>query len=163
MDSSLQLLIEMSEFTLSAFKKGLQDVTPEEVDWRPTPDANSINLILRHLRLEAEDHLVKIEGREPPEAVVPPLDFEQNLRDLEDLYTRFIAALRQTTLAGLEKQTAFVYQKSPRRGSLPPHFLGFHQTVHLVGHLGQIGAIRNLYRKKCGKPGLLPNNPMFPP
>jgi hypothetical protein len=37
MDEALQLVIEMNERTWKRFKADLQDVTPEEIDWRPLP------------------------------------------------------------------------------------------------------------------------------
>jgi len=173
MDEALQVVIEMSELIWKGFKNALKDMTPEEIDWRPLPQANSINLIVRHLRIEAQSHLASLERGEPmPGAQVSasvqqwidsvPLDFERNLKELEELYTGFLAALRRTTLAGLEQQTALAYQDF-RREVPPPHLLGFHQVVHLAGHGGQICTIRNLYRKTRGEPArFFPENPFFP-
>ena len=105
MDEALQLVIEMNEWTWKRFKADLQDLTPEEIDWRPLPQANTINAILKHLRVEAEWYLASLEhGEQSPYHDTTsvqqltdsiPLDFEQNLKELEELYTRFIAALRQ--------------------------------------------------------------------
>jgi hypothetical protein len=54
MDQALQLVIEMNEQTWQRFKAELSDVTPGELQWRPLPHANTINEILRHLRIEAQ-------------------------------------------------------------------------------------------------------------
>ena len=43
MDETLRVIIEMHEAYWSGFKRDLEDVTPEEIDWRPLPQANSIN------------------------------------------------------------------------------------------------------------------------
>ena len=93
---ALHLVIEMNEWTWRHFKADLQDVTPEEIDWRPLPQANTINTILKHLRVEAEWYLKSIEhGEQSPyhdTASVQqltdsiPLDFERNLKALEKLY-----------------------------------------------------------------------------
>ena len=178
MDEALQVVIEMSELIWKGFKDALKDVTPEEINWRPLPQANSINVIVRHLRIEAEWHVASLERGEPMPGVhvsadvqqwidSVPLDFERNLKELEELYTRFIAALRRTTLAGLEQQSELAYQgagQGPRfPGAHRAHLLSFHQTVHLVAHGGQICTIRNLYRKTRGEPArFFPENPSFP-
>ena len=49
MDEALQLVIEMNEWTWKRFKADLQGMTPEEIDWQPLPQANTINAILKHL------------------------------------------------------------------------------------------------------------------
>ncbi len=59
MDQALQLVIEMNQWIWSRFKDDLKDATPEEIDWRPLPQANNISAILRHLRIEAPWHLAK--------------------------------------------------------------------------------------------------------
>lgn len=160
MDEALQFIIEMHESIWGGFKNDLKDVTPEEVNWRPLPQANTINLILRHLRLEGSWHLGRIkDGAQTAEQPALPLDFEANLKELEELFTGFIAALRGSTLAELRQQTARAYQDSPRSA----HAIAFHQVLHLAMHWGQIRTIRNLYRKTRGEPArFFPDNPMFP-
>jgi hypothetical protein len=80
------------------------------------------------------------------------------------LYTRFVAALRRTTMSALQQQSVLAYQEFQAGGFLcPAHFLGFHQALHLAGHGGQIRTIRNLYRRARGEPGgFFPDNPTFP-
>lgn len=165
MDHALELVIEMNEWTWNHFKDDLKDATPEELNWRPLPQANTINAILRHLRIEAQLHLASLEHGEPMPVQVAhsaPLDFEQNFKGLEESYTGFIAALRRTTLATLQQQTVLAYRDFPNADST--HLLGFHQAVHLATHWGQIRTIRNLYRKTRGEPArFFPENPTFPP
>jgi hypothetical protein len=172
MDEALQLVIEMNEWTWKRFKADLQDLTPEEIDWRPLPQANTINAILKHLRVEAEWYLASIEhGEQSPYHDTTsvqeltdsiPLDFEQNLRELEGLYTRFVAALRRTTLAALKQQTVLA-QVFPGGAPHSADLLSLRQAVHLAMHWGQIRTIRNLYRRTRGEPGrFFPDNPTFP-
>jgi hypothetical protein len=174
MDEALKVVIEMNEWIWNRFKDDLKDVTSEEINWQPLPQANTINAILRHLHIEAKWHLASIEHGEQMPSQVPvsvqqttdsvPLDFERNLKELEELYTRFIATLRTTMLAGLQQQSALAYQDFPCEGRCPAHLLSFHQAVHLAGHWGQIRTIRNLYRKTRGEPArFFPDNPTFPP
>jgi DinB superfamily len=171
MDEALQLVIEMNEWTWKRFKADLQDLTPEEIDWRSLPQANTINAILKHLRVEAEWYLASIEhGEQSPyhdtisvqqltDSI--PLNFEQNLKELEELYTQFIAVLRQTTLAALQQQ-AVLAQVFPGGAPHPADLLSFRQAVHLAMHWGQIRTIRNLYRRTRGEPGrFFPDNPTF--
>jgi hypothetical protein len=172
MDEALRLVIEMNEWTWERFKADLQDVTPEELDWRPLPQANTINAILKHLRVEAEWYVVSLEhGEHSPyqdTASVQqltdsiPLNFERNLTELEVLYTRFIAALRRTTLATLQQQNILA-QVFPGGDPHGADLLSFRQAVHLAMHWGQIRTIRNLYRRTRGAPGrFFPANPTFP-
>ncbi len=174
MDEAVQPFAEINEWAWTHLKNDLKDLTPEEIDWRPLPQANTINLIVRHLRIEAEWHLASLEhGEEMPSEVTPalqqqidsvPADFQRNLTELDDLYTRFIAALRRTTADDLQRQTALAYRLPPGEGgSVPARFLGFHQMVHLATHWGQIRSIRNLYRTTRGEPArFFPENPSYP-
>src|ERR687892_243926 len=88
MDEALELVIEMNEWTWKRFKDDLTDITLEEINWRPLPQANNINAILKHLRVEAEWYLASLEHGEQSlyqdTASVQqltdatPLDFERN-------------------------------------------------------------------------------------
>jgi hypothetical protein len=172
MDEALRLVIEMNESTWKRFKDDLKDVTPEEIDWRPLPQANTLNAIIKHLRVEAEWSLVSLQrGEQSPyqdTASVQqltdsiPLDFERNLQELEVLYTRFIEALRETTLVALQRQTV-LDQVFPGGAPHAADRLSFRQAVHLALHWGQIRTLRNLYRKTRGEPGrFFLDNPTFP-
>jgi Protein of unknown function (DUF664) len=171
MDEALQLVIEMNESIWKRFKADLTDVTPEEIDWRPLPQANTINAILKHLRVEAEWYVVSLErGEQSPYQSTAsvqqltdsiPLDFERNLTELEALYTRFITALRQTTLTALKQQTVLA-QVFPGGAPHTADLLSFRQAMHLAVHWGQIRTLRNLYRRTRGEPGrFFPDNPTF--
>ena len=173
MDDALVLISEMNELIWKALKRSVGDLTKEEIDWRPLPQANSINIIVRHLAIEAQWHLDSLERGEPmPGATVSPdlqqmidavpLDFEQNYKNLERLYTRFIEILRAMTLPQLQQRTEAAYGHAPEFKA-PAHFLGYHQAVHVAGHCGQISTIRNLYRTTRGEPArFFPENPTYP-
>jgi hypothetical protein len=172
-DDGLSFVVEMNQAIWDRFAADLQGVTPEEADWRPLPQANSINLILRHLRIEAEWHLASLERGEPmPGDVSPelrqridstPVHFDQNSRALADLFARFVVVLRKTPLPELATRTRSAYGAHRSGESLPPHLIGFHQATHLASHLGQIRALRNLYRTTRGEPGRFhPGNPTYP-
>ena len=170
MDEALRVVVEMNECVWKRFKDDLEGVTAEEANWRPLPHANSINLILRHVRLDAPWHVAGIERSElarPQDPAVPttdpvPLDFERNLRELDESCRRFIGRLRAMTLADLQQRTAVAYDGFPQ-GQLPEHFLGFHLALHLAAHDGQVRTLRNLYRKTRGEPAaFFPDNPTFP-
>jgi DinB superfamily len=171
MDETLQLVIEMNEWVWKRFKDDLGGTSPAEIDWRPQPQTNTINAIVKHLRVEAEWYLASLEhGEHSPyqdaasvERLTDsiPLDFEQNLQRLEELYTRFIAALCNTTRTALKRQTVRA-QVFPGGAPHPAHLLSFRQAVHLSMHWGQIRTIRNLYRKTRGEPArFFPDNPTF--
>lgn len=127
---------------------------------------------MRHLRIEAQWHLDSLKGGDGmPSDVTPalqkeidtvPLDFHRNFGKLEELYTGFLAILRTTTLDGLHQRTAAAYgsaAEAPGRA----HLLGYHQTIHVAMHCGQIRTLRNLYRTTRGEPArFFPDNPTYP-
>ena len=171
MDEALQLAIEMSEQNWMNFQNNLKDLSSDEIQWRPLPQANNINAILKHLRVTEEWYVAGIEyGEQSPYhdaasleqlTAAVPLDFEQNLKDLEGLHHRFVAAVRSTTLAALRQHT-FLSQAMPGQSPQPAHTLLLREMMHLAMHRGQIRTIRNLYRTTRGEPGLfLPDNPLF--
>ncbi|MBI4520207.1 MAG: DinB family protein [Gemmatimonadetes bacterium] len=171
MVDALQVVVDMNANMWAAVKHALQDLTEEEAHWRPLPQANTISVIVRHLRIEAEWHLHSLEHGEPmPTIAVPPSqealaavsdDFEENFKTLEQFCTRFLEILRTTTLSTLRERTATAYGKvSEREGGT--YFLGYHHATHLAMHCGQIRAIRNLYCKTRGKPArFVPENPTY--
>ena len=179
MDEALQFVIAMSEWHWNRFKGALKDVTPEEINWRPLPQANNINLILKHLCVEEQLYLASLEhGAQSPyqdtaslqqltESV--PLQFARNVKALEDLHSRFLAALRSTPLADVKQHAVLSWafsERVPYPAEYRKHWtaaLLLRETLHLAIHEGQIRTIRNLYRKTRGEPGLFaPNNPTFP-
>jgi uncharacterized damage-inducible protein DinB len=169
MDEAMQLAIEMSEANWNNFTNDLKDLTPEEVNWRPLPQANNINVITKHLRVIEEmiiGYLAQGEQNPYKDAAAAqkltdsvPLNFEQNLKEFEEFHNRFIAALRATTLEDLKRKT---YLTPFARGPRPANALLLAEISHLATHRGQIRTIRNLYRKTRGEQALfLPQNPTF--
>jgi Protein of unknown function (DUF664) len=169
MDDALRVVVEMHERLWGVLKKALEDLSAEEIHWRPLPQANTINVIIRHLRIEAQWHLDSLEHGEPmptiavaaPQEAIDavPADFEENFKGLEALYTRFMEMLRTATLVTLQQRTAAAYGDARRL----TYRLGYHQAMHLAMHCGQIRTIRNLYCKVRGEPArFLPDNPTYP-
>ena len=116
MDERLGVVVEINEVAWARFRGDIADVVPAELNWRPLPQANTINLILRHLRIDAAWHLACVEREEPVAATVPhvhpeslPLDFDHNLKEMGELGARFVGALRRMTLPELERRTASAY------------------------------------------------------
>jgi uncharacterized damage-inducible protein DinB len=172
-DDGLAFVVEMNEAVWARFAADLSDLTSEEANWRPMPQANSISLILRHLRIEAEWHLASLETGAVMPGDIPAeiqqkidstgMDFQRNSEELARLVARFLAVLRRTPLPMLRTQTQRAYDTPTGGASVPPHFLGFHQATHIAGHLGQIRTLRNLYRKARGEPARFhPGNPTYP-
>jgi Protein of unknown function (DUF1572) len=64
MDDALQVVSEMNEHMWRRFKNALEDLGEEELHWQPLPQANTINLIVRHLSIEAQwQRLVSVDLR----------------------------------------------------------------------------------------------------
>jgi hypothetical protein len=82
----------------------------EEIDWRPLPYANNINVLVKHLRVVEELFVSRLEqGEQSPFSNGPsvqqltdavPQNFDRNKLQLEEFHHRFIATLRATTMAG---------------------------------------------------------------
>jgi hypothetical protein len=172
MDGATQVLCEMHQYMWDRLSDALADLGDEEINWRPLPHGNSINIIVRHLRIEAQWHLDSLRhGEAMPSDVAPelrqeidavPLDYRANRIKLEELYTGFLDTLRMTTQQGIEQRTATAYQST---GDVtgPAHLLGYHQALHIATHCGQIRTIRNLYRRGRGEPErFFPDNPTYP-
>ena len=169
MDDALQIIVEMHDSLWGRLKNALADLHEEEINWQPLPQANTINIIIRHLRIEAQWHLDSLECGAPmptiavgaPQAAIDavPLDFEENCKRLEEIYRQFVAILRTATLETLGQRAATAYGEA-RQHTYP---LGYHQAIHLAMHCGQIRTIRNLYRKVRGEPArFFPDNPTYP-
>jgi Protein of unknown function (DUF664) len=169
MDDALRVVVEMHESLWGRFTNALEDLSAEEIHWRPLPQANTISVIIRHLRIEVQWHLDSLERGAPmptiavaaPQAAIDavPADFEANVTRLEELYTRFVELLRTATLELLQQRTAAAYGDAWRL----TYTLGYHQALHLAMHCGQIRTIRNLYCKMRGEPARFdPENPTYP-
>ena len=169
MDEAMQLAIEMSEANWHNFKNDLKDLTADEINWRPLPQANNVNVLMKHLRVVEELLLSGLEhGEQSPYKDAAgvqkltdsvPLNFDQNMQELEGFHTRFISALQSTTLAELKRKSFLTpFAQGPR----PANTLLLAEISHLATHRGQIRSIRNLYRRSRGEPGLFfPQNPMI--
>jgi len=172
MDNALRVVVEMHERLWARLKDALEDLSEEELHWRPLPHANTISVIIRHLCIEAQWHLDSLAHGEPmptiavaaPQAAIDavPLDFAENFKRLEELYTRFVERLRTATLETIQQRTAAAYGEA-REAEGRPYLLAYHQAMHLAMHCGQIRTIRNLYCRTRGEPARFhPENPTYP-
>ena len=72
MNNGLRIVTEMHQTLWDKFRRSFDDVTEDEIHWQFLPQANSINVIVRHLRIESEWHLHSIQSGEPmPTSDVP--------------------------------------------------------------------------------------------
>ena len=89
-----------------------------------------------------------------------PLDFARYLLELDELYARFIAGLRETTLSACRGGRGGAYRNER---PVPDRFLGDHLVRHPAMHWGQVRTLPNLYRRTRGEPArFFPDNPTFP-
>jgi hypothetical protein len=172
MDDGLRVVTEMHQTLWDQFRGSFDDLTEDELHWRVLPQANSINVIVRHLCIESEWHLRSLQSGEPmPTIAAPvsqqaidavPFDFAENLNTLQRLYTAFCDILGTQSLGTLKEKSGAAYGEAATGKGLA-HVLAYHQATHLAYHTGQIRSIRNLYRKTRGEPAqFFPDNPTFP-
>ena len=160
MDNDVRLIMEMHRTLWDQFRSSFDDLTEDEIHWRFLPQANSINVIVRHLRIESEWHLRSIQSGEPmPTIAAPvsqeaidsvPFDFAENLDTLKRLYSEFCNTLETESLETLKEKNAAAYGGT-RTDRRLDYMLACHQATHLAYHTGQIRSIRNLYRKTRGE------------
>lgn len=172
MDAALEIMHQMNARCWEALQNALQEVSEEEARWRLLPQANTISLIVRHLRIEAEWQVNSLAHGEamPTIAVTPsqaaidavPDTFAVNYAKLEEFCVRFLEVLATTSAEGLAERTAAAYGKVAERPG-GRYFIAYHHAMHLAMHCGQIRTIRNLYRKTRGEPArFVPHNPTYP-
>ena len=170
MDEHVAAIYEMNQDVWKRLEDALADLADEEIDWRPVPESNSINDIVRHLRIEAEWHSNSLrDGTPMPTIAAPvsrdavdaiPLNFRANLAALTGHQARYLANLHASTLEDLKNRTSMAYQNAARGRN---YVIAYHHAVHLATHCGQIRMLRNLYRTTKGKPALfVPTNPTYP-
>ena len=73
MDNALQIAAEMHQALWDRFQRSVDDLAEDEIDWRFLPQANSINVIVRHLRIESEWHLRSLQSGEPMPTIAAPV------------------------------------------------------------------------------------------
>lgn len=88
-----------------------------------------------------------------------PIDVAVNLSESTRCLHRFFELLRETNEEQLVARSA---SACGERAASRPHFLGYHRAIHLLGNLGQISMIRNLYRRTPGRSGSIQENPTYP-
>jgi hypothetical protein len=168
----LEIVAEMHQALWDQFRGSFDGLTEEEIHWQALPQANSINVVVRHLRIESEWQLRSIQSGEPmPTIAAPvfqeaidavPFDFAENLNTLQRLYTAFCGTLGTQSLGALKDKGAAAYGEAVT-GKGHAYVLAYHQATHLAYHTGQIRSIRNLYRKTRGEPArFFPDNPTYP-
>ena len=172
MNDGLRIVAEMHQAVWDQFRGSFDDLTEDEIHWRFLSQANSINLIVRHLRIESEWHLRSIQTGQPMPIIAAPVsqdaidavpfDFAENLNALQRLYTEFCDTLGTQSLGTLKEKNPAAYGEAIT-GKGVAYVLAYHQATHLAMHTGQIRTIRNLYRKTRGEPArFVPDNPTYP-
>ncbi|HMD34501.1 MAG TPA: DUF664 domain-containing protein [Vicinamibacterales bacterium] len=169
-DDRIAIVVEMNQRAWDTLAYSLDGVTDEESRWQIHPAANTIEAIVRHLRIESEWHLNGLlRGDVMPFGVSPErqreidavtLDFNPNRDALVRSGAAFVKQLLAMTPPVLRERTAQTYDGKAEQ---TPHLLAYHQAMHLMTHCGQIRSIRNLYRRTRGERARFhPENPTYP-
>lgn len=146
MDPKIALLLEMERCVWSHIWQNLTGLTEEEYRWRPLPQANDINWILRHLAGYERYCGNIVRGVDVGREHWPDAPFPQIKRDLEALaaeYQRAIAPLRWDDLI---HQVPYGRGRPRRLNDL----LSYH-PLHTSGHRFQIRYIRGTHARLTGR------------
>ena len=168
-DDGIVIVVEMNQRAWNTLTYSLDGVTDEESRWQMHPAANTIEAIVRHLRIESEWHRNSLlRGDVMPFGVSPELqreidavslDFSANRDALVQSGAAFVKQLQTMTPSELRERTAQAYDAKTEK---TPHLLAYHQAMHLMTHCGQIRTIRNLYSKNRGEQRrFFPENPTY--
>jgi uncharacterized damage-inducible protein DinB len=66
MDQVIEFAVGLMERNWNDLKRALQDMTDDELDWRPVPESNTLRSIVRHLRTVEQLYLSLLEGGSDP-------------------------------------------------------------------------------------------------
>src|SRR5205823_5942548 len=142
-DESIRALYEVNADAWRRLDEALAGMSEAESAWRAVPEANSIAMIVRHLRIEAAWHLESLtDGAPMPTVAAPvvqadvdavPLDVATNLRELITLQGRYLDVLRTSTPAALRAHTKTAYGDAVRSGDRT-YFVAYHNAIHLAMH-----------------------------
>jgi hypothetical protein len=141
---ALSVVVEMSQAGWGRFVADLHDMTPEEADWRPLPQANGITLISATFVSRLSGIWPVSNEARPCPTTCPPSSSGGS--------TRF-------------RWQAWRYRPNERMAARHSRrtSLAFTRRLTLASHLRPIRTLRNLYRKTRGEPTAFhPDNPTYP-
>ena len=133
----------------SDIRQGLEGQGAEALNWRPTPDGNSIAALLAHM-LESANFLLQLglghtipRDREAQFAATAP-DARALLSRLDEAWPRLLEAARTYTPETLAASHEF------RGNAVTGAWCLLHTCEHLMEHWGQIQLTRDLYAARGG-------------
>lgn len=151
MDDALDIIRDINANAWQVLDNSLEGVTEDEAHWHPLPEANTISLIVRHVRIESEWQVNSLARGEP----MPTIAVAPSQEAIDAVPDDFAAQ-------GLRERTADAFGLVAERPG-GRYFIAYHHATHLAMHAGQIRTIRNLYRKTQGQPArFVPHNPTYP-
>ena len=172
MDDGLRIVTEMHQALWDQFRGSFDDLTEDELHWRVLPQANSINVIVRHLRIESEWHLRSIQSGEPmPTIAVPvsqeaidavPFDFAENLNTLQRLYTAFCDTLGTQSLGTLKAKSQRRMAKQQRASDSLTCWRITKPRISLITRARFGAFVTSTARRGASRCGFFPTTRRFP-
>ena len=155
----LGTLVSMMEYTRATTLMEIRDLTPEQLDFLPHPEGNSIGMLALHIAaVEAVYQILTFEGREEPNAEEAArwnaaLELGEEGRKTirghsADFYIQTLAEVREKTLAAFrERDDAFLQITRDWWDDRQSNnfFAWFHVFEDELNHRGQMRLIRNRY------------------
>lgn len=153
MVKDIQVLKEHVEYVFELFERTITDLTEEELDWRPTEEANNIRWILTHLSRICNVSLPsRIKGEPSYKPKDWPNDYEKKHYSFEKLL-KDIENGKKAVINGLEGLTSSDMEtKLPLWGGMRKRKLGlFSHLSEISHHKGQIAYIRGIRKRQKEK------------
>jgi hypothetical protein len=149
----IQVLKEHIEYVFELFEKTIDGINEEELDWRPTEEANNIRGIITHLSRICNVSLPsRIKGDPYYKPNNWPNDYEENHHSFEKLLTD-IENGRKAVINGLDGLShSDMEAKIPLWGGMRKRKIGlFSHLSEIAHHKGQIAYIRGIRKRQKEK------------
>ena len=146
-------IIQFHERIYNLLEQSLENLEDSEMNWRPSPNSNTIGNLLKHIVGSASFWILYVVGglglnRDRPSEFESKdfriVDLQAELNMLKSLSDRVLTALTDETLAELK---IFDLPWAPSEGEnhATVHWCIMHAIEHTSGHIGQIFYIRKMY------------------
>jgi hypothetical protein len=150
LESARRLVLQ----SLNELRASIDGLPAEALNWRPTPETNSLSMLIAHAMGATRLWLRMAMGLSLPERDRDS-EFRARFRGPLDLL-RFIDEMSQDCVAALDSADpvdwSAMRETAGRGGNAPPRvpaaYALIHATEHLRGHVDQVSLMRQLWSER---------------